>query len=107
MNRIRSLIQTYARDQVYANDKHGRYLTMLLDTVVSAATGHQRGERRGRGDGKQYFEDRNKKLDLQRNQQQASSGALRNVRVYIGGYLNGTTDIEMKRLITLAGGTTL
>ncbi|KIM68832.1 hypothetical protein SCLCIDRAFT_897603 [Scleroderma citrinum Foug A] len=77
------------------------------DTVVSAAAGHQRGERRGRGDGKQYFEDRNKKLHLQRNQEQSSSGVLRNIRVYIGGYLSGTTDIEMKRIIALAGGTTL
>ena len=79
----------------------------LPDTVVSAAAGHQRGERRGRGDGKQYFEDRNKKLHLQRNQEQSSSGVLRNIRVYIGGYLSGTTDIEMKRIIALAGGTTL
>ncbi|KAL4076106.1 hypothetical protein J3A83DRAFT_4088376, partial [Scleroderma citrinum] len=77
------------------------------DTVVSATTGHQRGERRGRSDARQYFEDRNKKLDLQRKEDKASAGVLRNVRVYIGGYLSGTTDIEMKRVISLAGGTTL
>lgn len=29
---------------------------------------------------------------------------LRNVRVYINGYLDNTTDIEMKRIVTLAGG---
>lgn len=29
---------------------------------------------------------------------------LRGVRVYINGYLEDTTDIEMKRIVTLAGG---
>lgn len=29
---------------------------------------------------------------------------MRNVRIYINGYLEGTTDIEMKRIVTIAGG---
>ena len=29
---------------------------------------------------------------------------LRGVRVYINGYLDNTTDIEMKRIVSLAGG---
>ncbi|KAH7887625.1 hypothetical protein F5I97DRAFT_862317 [Phlebopus sp. FC_14] len=77
------------------------------DVVVSAATGHQRGEGRpGGGTFKEYFKDRAKKLDLQRKLE-PTGGVLCNVRVYIGGYLSGTTDIEMKRVVALAGGTTL
>jgi len=97
----------YERSGMLERERQAVSVLHPPDTVVSAATGHQRGERRGRGDGKQYFEDRNKKLHLQRNQEQSSSGVLRSVRVYIGGYLSGTTDIEMKRIISLAGGTTL
>lgn len=33
-----------------------------------------------------------------------SNGVLRAVRVYLSGYLNGTTSIEMKRMIIEAGG---
>ncbi|KIJ70093.1 hypothetical protein HYDPIDRAFT_35527 [Hydnomerulius pinastri MD-312] len=78
------------------------------DTVVSAATGHQRGEGRtpGGDSSKTYFEDRNRKLALQR-EKEPTKGVLSNVRVYINGYLSGTTDIEMKRTIALAGGTTI
>ncbi|KAF9247337.1 hypothetical protein BU15DRAFT_84852 [Melanogaster broomeanus] len=78
------------------------------DTVVSATTGHQRGERRtpGGDNSKSYFEDRRRKLALQRKEE-PTGGVLSNVRVYIDGYLSGTTDIEMKRIIALAGGTTL
>ena len=32
---------------------------------------------------------------------------MRGVRVYINGYLRDTTDIEMKRTVTLAGGQVL
>lgn len=66
------------------------------------ATGHQRGEggSRHRGD---YMETRSKKLAAQLPEK-PSEGVLRNVRVYIDGYLDNTTDIEMKRIVTLAGG---
>lgn len=79
---------------------------MFQDVVVSAATGHQRGDGRGRCHIAEYFEDRNRKLAIQRKEV-SNAGILQNVRVYIGGYLGGTTDIEMKRIIGLAGGTTL
>jgi len=45
---------------------------------------------------------RNQKLKAQR--EEAVLGALNNTRVYINGYLRDTTDIEMKRIITEAGG---
>jgi hypothetical protein len=35
------------------------------------------------------------------------SSILSNTRIYINGYLRGTTDIEMKRVITEAGGQVL
>ena len=35
------------------------------------------------------------------------SSVLSNTRIYINGYLRGTTDIEMKRVITEAGGQVL
>ncbi|KAF8842685.1 hypothetical protein BDN67DRAFT_925686 [Paxillus ammoniavirescens] len=78
------------------------------DTVVSAATGHQRGEGRTPvGDNRDtYLEDRKRKLALQRKEEPTLS-VLSNVRIYIGGYLSGTTDIEMKRIVALAGGTIL
>ncbi|KAG6378712.1 hypothetical protein JVT61DRAFT_12984 [Boletus reticuloceps] len=78
------------------------------DTVVSATTGHQRGEgRTPHGvSAKAYFEDRSRKLSIQRRDE-FPKGVLGNVRVYIDGYLSGTTDIEIKRIIAQAGGTTL
>lgn len=79
-----------------------------LDTVVSATTGHQRGERRTphRVSAKAYSEDRSRKLSLQR-ENETPRGVLTNVRAYIDGYLSGTTDIEMRTVIAQAGGTTL
>lgn len=78
------------------------------DTVVSATTGHQRGERRTPHgvSAKAYFEERSRKLSRQRENATPKS-VLNNVRVYIDGYVSGTTEIEMKRIITQAGGTTL
>ncbi|KAH0839912.1 hypothetical protein J3R83DRAFT_864 [Lanmaoa asiatica] len=78
------------------------------DTVVSATTGHQRGEgRTPHGvSAKAYFGDRSRKLSLQRREE-SPKGVLSNVRVYIDGYLSGTTDIEIRRIIAQAGGTTL
>ena len=50
-----------------------------------------------------YLEVRAKKL-AEQLPQESTSQVLRNVRVYINGYLEDTTDIEMKRIVTLAGG---
>ncbi|KAN0097470.1 hypothetical protein V8E55_001916 [Tylopilus felleus] len=78
------------------------------DTVVSATTGHQRGAgRTPHGtSAKAYFEDRSRKLSLQRRNE-TPEGVLSKVRIYIDGYLSGTTDIEMKRIIAQGSGTTL
>lgn len=82
--------------------------SLHLDTVVSATTGHQRGAgRTPHGtSAKAYFEDRSRKLSLQRRNE-TPEGVLSKVRIYIDGYLSGTTDIEMKRIIAQGSGTTL
>ncbi|KAI0775922.1 hypothetical protein BD413DRAFT_469530 [Trametes elegans] len=73
------------------------------DHICSAATGHQRSD--GRGPRKSYMEVRNRKLDDQLPEKSTEGvPVLRNVRIYINGYLEDTTDIEMKRIVTLAGG---
>ncbi|KAG7096791.1 hypothetical protein E1B28_004201 [Marasmius oreades] len=79
------------------------------DHVVSMAGGHQHAEeRRHRG----YHEERNRKLAEQaeiatKSTSDTERKVLRGVRVFINGYLAGTTDIEMKRIVTEAGGSTL
>ena len=81
-----------------------KYLTCLtcaaIDHVTSMATGHQRSD--GRGHQGQHMETRSKKLANQLPEK--SDKILYNVRVYIDGYLDNTTDIEMKRIVTIAGG---
>ncbi|PCH41156.1 hypothetical protein WOLCODRAFT_99947 [Wolfiporia cocos MD-104 SS10] len=74
------------------------------DHISTAATGHQRSE--CRVNIKSYWEVRTEKLVRQRPEKSSGSDGniLRNVRVYIDGYLANTTDIEMKRTVTLAGG---
>jgi hypothetical protein len=71
-----------------------------LDRVVAVSTGHQVNEERQNR--RLYFEDRERKLNAQ--QDSSTSGVFRSVRVYLSGYLSGTTDIEMKRIIAQAGG---
>ncbi|KAG2156191.1 hypothetical protein DEU56DRAFT_765963 [Suillus clintonianus] len=89
------------------------------DHVVSAASGHQRSDRRGGGHRRGYLDERSMKLEVQkhenardlhpvkRDETEGKRGVLSGVRVYIGGYLAGTTDIEMKRIVAGAGGITL
>jgi hypothetical protein len=72
----------------------------MVDRVVSLTKGHQRSE--GRGSRQGYVRMLNRKLKDQR--EEALLGALSNTRIYINGYLRDTTDIEMKRIITEAGG---
>lgn len=54
---------------------------------------------------------RTRKLDEQRAEDASNRPpqpqVLRNVKAYINGYLEGTTDLEMKRIITQHGGTVL
>ncbi|KIP07044.1 hypothetical protein PHLGIDRAFT_71762, partial [Phlebiopsis gigantea 11061_1 CR5-6] len=77
------------------------------DFVNSMATGHQRSD--GRGNHKPYLASRSKKLAEQLPEQDSNheAGVLRGVRVYIDGYLANSTDIEMKRIVKLAGGEVL
>lgn len=71
------------------------------------ATGHQRSD--GRANHKPYLASRSKKLAEQLPVQPSApeDNVLRGVRVYIDGYLANSTDIEMKRIVKLAGGQVL
>ncbi|KAJ7590856.1 hypothetical protein C8J56DRAFT_934059 [Mycena floridula] len=72
--------------------------------VTSISTGHQVSD--GSGNRRLYLQHREGKLGVQRDADGAAEGpqVLRNVRVYIDGLLNNTTDIEMKRIVLCAGG---
>ena len=66
-------------------------------------SGHQRGEGRSRKTENEYFDDRAKKLSEQKFEISKQSGILAGTRVHIDGYLEDTTDIEMKRILVSAG----
>ncbi|PFH52848.1 hypothetical protein AMATHDRAFT_56361 [Amanita thiersii Skay4041] len=73
------------------------------DIVVSTATGHQVAE--GSANRLLYLQERDRKLEAQRECTTCDQNrALYLVRAYIDGYLEGTTDIEIKRLICTGGG---
>jgi hypothetical protein len=82
-------------------------MKIFADFVNSMTTGHQRSD--GRAKYQPYLEARSKKLTEQLPEQSTAPEAnvLRGVRVYIDGYLANSTDIEMKRIVTLAGGQAL
>ncbi|KAJ3488691.1 hypothetical protein NLI96_g2664 [Meripilus lineatus] len=69
------------------------------DYVTSAASGHQRGEGRGSSAQQSYNDFRSKKLHDQMPEQSSN--------LYINGYLRNSTDIEMKRIVSQAGGSVL
>ena len=48
--------------------------------------------------------DRTEQLSAQRKSTKHDSGILKDTKIYINGYLESTTDIEMKRIIAQAGG---
>ncbi|KAJ7180254.1 hypothetical protein C8R43DRAFT_972401 [Mycena crocata] len=75
--------------------------------VFSTATGHQVAE--GKGNRRLYLEDRAKKIDVQTASasEPQQPQVLANVKCYINGFLAGTTDLEMKRIIVSAGGQVL
>ena len=82
---------------------------MFLDHVVSMAGGHQHSEE---GRHRTYNEERTRKLAEQVEVAKTASGSgnrtlLQGVKVYINGFLAGTTDIEMKRIVAEAGGVVL
>jgi hypothetical protein len=47
---------------------------------------------------------RSKLREQQRERTTSDVGILKNTRIYINGYLESTTDIEMKRIVVEAGG---
>ncbi|KAL0949393.1 hypothetical protein HGRIS_009457 [Hohenbuehelia grisea] len=74
--------------------------------IVSATTGHQVSEGRAPSSRSAYLVDRTQKLADQKAEDINASELkiLRGTRIYINGYLRDTTDIEMKRVVTRAGG---
>ncbi|TDL30004.1 hypothetical protein BD410DRAFT_680361, partial [Rickenella mellea] len=78
-------------------------LAQRSDVVHSSTSGHQRGERRARHIERDFTEDLKKKRKEQTSEIDKMSGVLSGTNVYIGGYLEDTTDIEMKRILTAAG----
>ncbi|KAF8517829.1 hypothetical protein JB92DRAFT_2904718 [Gautieria morchelliformis] len=70
--------------------------------VESCATGHQRGDYRRLSE---HSKSRSEKLESQRQEKgRGGKAVLEGIRIYVGGYMAGTTDIEMKRIVTMAGG---
>jgi len=72
------------------------------DHVVAFATGHQVAE--GGRKQRPYMLYRTEKLSAQRETTNRDAGILKDIKIYINGYLEFTTDIEMKRIIAQAGG---
>jgi hypothetical protein len=84
------------------------FLTCFQDQVFSASTGHQVAE--GNQSRKVYHHERQAALANQyRPNTSGNSGAsiFQGTRIYINGYLEGTTDIEVKRLVAEGGGKVL
>lgn len=75
-----------------------------LDYVSSCSTGHEKNEKNRVSS---YFEARNNKLRQQETSKRdsgATTTVLKGVRVYLG-FCDTDTDIEMRRIVSLAGGT--
>jgi hypothetical protein len=76
--------------------------TLSPEHVDSCVTGHQRSDFRRPSE---FIKSRSKKLEDQRQDKGWDAhGVLQGIRIYVGGYMSGTTDIEMKRMVTQAGG---
>ncbi|KAH9179814.1 hypothetical protein EDB89DRAFT_1835790, partial [Lactarius sanguifluus] len=104
----RHLLQTLTEDSnpITHSDiglRSGQFSYSVRHHVVSLATGHQKPD--GPSHRRVCVKERNAKLRDQR--EEATSNVLNNTSIYINGYLRGTTDIEMKRVITEAGGQVL
>jgi hypothetical protein len=78
----------------------------MTDHVSSFSTGHQVSE--GRGYRKTHLDMRARAQKFAHQTAEGSmddkSKVLRQVRVYVNGFLSNTTDIEMKRVVSGAGG---
>jgi len=71
------------------------------EPTSSVATGHQRAEGRRSQD---YFKSRNSKLRDQAKERGQENQVFASCVVYINGYMKGTTDLEVKRVVGLGGG---
>ncbi|EJU06428.1 hypothetical protein DACRYDRAFT_19592 [Dacryopinax primogenitus] len=71
------------------------------EPTSSAATGHQRSDGRR---SQLYFKSRNIKLREQAKERGHENEVFHGCVVYINGYMNGTTDLEVKRIVGLGGG---
>ncbi|KAF5390720.1 hypothetical protein D9757_002663 [Collybiopsis confluens] len=71
--------------------------------LVSMASGHQVSE--SRRNHREYHDERSHKLAAQK--EFATTEILSNIKVYIDGLLEDTTDIEIKRIVSQAGGQVL
>lgn len=81
---------------------------IVKDHVVSASSGHQVSDGKARGKTKEYLNSRSQKIKAQIQDSKSASGVpqvMKHVNAYINGFMEGTTDIEMKRIISEAGGT--
>ena len=58
----------------------------------------------GRAGQRAYSRDRDRKLVIQQTESRGEAQVLKNVRIYINGFLEDTTDIEMKAIVVRAGG---
>ncbi|KZP00016.1 hypothetical protein CALVIDRAFT_552878 [Calocera viscosa TUFC12733] len=71
------------------------------EPTSSVATGHQRAEGRR---SQMYFKSRNTKLRDQAKERGQENDVFRGCVVYVNGYMKGTTDLEVKRIVGLGGG---
>jgi hypothetical protein len=78
------------------------FVNFRADYVSTCTTGHQIAEERTSQ--RIYHELRNQKLKDQIEKDDTGEKPLKNTYIYLDGYLENTTDIELKRLISLAGG---
>lgn len=79
----------------------------FIDYISSTSTGHEVSDGHRTQDRREYLKERAVKLADQLDKPEATSSeskVLRNTRIHINGFLDDTTDIEMKRIVTLAGG---
>ncbi|CAA7259894.1 unnamed protein product [Cyclocybe aegerita] len=79
-------------------------IRLRSDHIVSFASGHQVAEERVNQ--RFYIAARERMLSVQREASSSSGGpsVFKGVKIYIDGYLEATTDIEIKRLVSDGGG---
>ncbi|KZT53289.1 hypothetical protein CALCODRAFT_440282 [Calocera cornea HHB12733] len=71
------------------------------EPTSSVATGHQRAEGRR---SQLYFKSRNSKLRDQAQERGKENDVFKGCVVYVNGFMKGTTDLEVKRIVGIGGG---